>query len=192
LWVCVWGGPADLAQAIWKVRATRTGAELERFLGKLRVYMIGLGERPAQDGSGQWLLDQFPHLFVIASRRNYQGMFWDARGSDPALADLAWLDANVRQGHGVLGAAYPESGANPRSKGVIEGDSPSFLHLVSAIRGVNDPERPEQGGWGGRFVRPDPAKSHWFDDPAGGETVWRWRAAVQQEFAERADWMRAR
>jgi hypothetical protein len=82
--------------------------------------------------------------------------------------------------------------ANPRSKGVIEGDSPSFLHLVSAIRGVNDPERPEQGGWGGRFVRPDPAKSHWFDDPAGGETVWRWRAAVQQEFAERADWMRAR
>ena len=36
VWFCVWGGSCDLAQAIWKVRATRSPAELERFLGKLR------------------------------------------------------------------------------------------------------------------------------------------------------------
>ena len=58
IWFCVWGGPADLAQAIWKVRATRSPAELERFLSKLRVYLI-----IKQDGSAQWLLDQFPRLF---------------------------------------------------------------------------------------------------------------------------------
>jgi hypothetical protein len=189
VWVCVWGGPADLAQAIWKVQATRTRAESERFLSKLRLHMIGLGDRPGQDGSGQWLLHHFPNLFAIVSQRNYAGMFWDARGSDPALADLAWINANVRQGHGALGAIYPESGANPRSKGVIEGDSPSFLHLVGALRGVNDPERPDQGGWGGRFIRTDASKNHWFDDPAGAESVWRWRAAVQHDFARRADWM---
>jgi hypothetical protein len=73
---------------------------------------------------------------------------------------------------------------------VIEGDSPSFLHLAGAVRGRNDPERPDQAGWGGRFIRRDPARNHWFDDPAGAETVWRWRTEVQQDFARRADWMR--
>jgi hypothetical protein len=72
---------------------------------------------------------------------------------------------------------------------VKEGDSPSFLHLVSAIRGLNDPEKPDQGGWGGRFVRPNSSSKHWFDDPAGPKTVSMWRAAVQQDFARRADWM---
>ena len=39
-----------------------------------------------------------------------------------------------------------------------EGDTPSFLHLVSALRGLNDPEKPDQAGWGGQFVRPDPSQ----------------------------------
>ena len=63
---------------------------------------------------------------------------------------------------------------------MIEGDSPSFLHLAGAVRGRNEPERPDQAGWGGRFVRRDPSRNHWFDDPAGGETVWRSGAEVQQ------------
>ena len=186
VWFCVWGGSCDLAQAIWKVRATRSAADLERFLGKLRIYLIA-----KQDGSAQWLLDSFPGLFVILSERNYMGMFWNMHGSEAKLADLAWVKEHIRDGHGALGASYPESGANPRTPGVIEGDSPSFLHLAGAARGRNDPEQPDQAGWGGRFVRRDPSRNHWFDDPAGGETVWRWRAEVQQDFARRADWMRA-
>jgi hypothetical protein len=184
VWVCVWGGSREVAQAIWKVRATRSPAEVERFLGKLRLYLVA-----KQDGTAQWLLDSFPKLFLILSQKNYMGMFWNLHGSDAALADRAWIDANVREGHGPLGAAYPRSGFDPAHPGQQEGDTPSFLHLVSAVRGLNDPDQPGQGGWGGRFVRPDPAKSHWFDDPAGPETVFRWRGEVQKEFAERADWM---
>jgi hypothetical protein len=116
-------------------------------------------------------------------------MFWNMHGADPKLADLAWINAHVRQGHGPLGAAYPESGFNPRNSGQQEGDTPSFLHLVSAVRGLNDPEQPDQGGWGGKFVRRDPARNHWFDDPAGAPTVWQWRSDVQEDFARRIDWM---
>ena len=134
------------------------------------------------------MLDSFPGLFVILTRKNYEGMFWSAPGSDPKLADLAWVDAHVREGHGPLGAAYPRSGWDPRSPGVQEGDSPSFLHLVSGLRGLNDPEKPDQGGWGGRFVRPDPTRNHWFDDPEGPRTVWRWRADYQGELATRIGW----
>jgi hypothetical protein len=185
VWFCAWGGSREVAQAIWKVRATRSPAELERFLGKLRLYLIA-----RQDMTAQWLLDSFPRLFVILSTKNYQGMFWNAPNSDARLADLAWIDANIREGHGPLGAAYPRSGWDPAAPGVQEGDTPSFLHLVSAVRGLNDPEQPSQAGWGGRFVRRDPSRNHWFDDPAGTETVSRWRSQVQAEFALRAGWMR--
>ena len=62
------------------------------------------------------------------------------------------------------------------------------LYLVSALRGLNDPEQPGQESWGGQFVRPDPTKNHWYDGP-GPESVYKWRAEVQEDFARRADWM---
>jgi hypothetical protein len=184
VWICVWGGSREVAQAIWKVRATRSPADLERFLGKLRIYLIA-----KQDATTDWLLTTFPSVFIILSEKNYMGMFWSMPGADTKVADLAWVNANIRQGHGPLGSAYPQSGWDPTVPGVWEGDTPSFLHLVSALRGVNDPERPDQAGWGGKFVRPDASKTHWFDDPAGTKTVFRWRPEVQSDLARRADWM---
>lgn len=186
VWVCVWGGSREVAQALWKVRATRSPGELDRFLGRLRLFLI-----VTQDSTTPWLLDTFPRLFVILSEKNYMGMFWNMYRSDPKLADLAWINTHIRQGHGPLGAVYPASGWDPKNPGVQEGDTPSFLHLVSAVRGLNDPEKPDQPGWGGRFIRPDPARNHWFDDPAGTVTVSRWRPEVQADFARRADWMLA-
>lgn len=184
VWVCVWGGTCEVAQAIWKVRQTRGAEAFAQFLGKLRIYSIC-----RQDNTTDWLLNSFPDLFIILSETNYKGMFWNSPGSDTALSDLAWANENLRQGHGPLGAAYPRSGWNSQTPGVWEGDTPSYLHLVSAVRGMNDPEQPGQGGWGGTFVQPDPAKNHWYDDPMGPAAVYQWRAHVQAEFKERADWM---
>lgn len=184
VWVCVWGGPREVAQAIWKVRQTRSPAELERFVGKLRIYMIGLGDRPGQDGSGQWMLDHFPDLFVIVAQRTYRGMF----AQNTPIGDLRWLNENIRSGHGPLGAAYPRSGFDPGHPGMQEGDTPSFLYLVSAVRGMNDPDRPHEESWGGQFARRDAGKNHWFDGP-GAQSVSKWLPDVQEDFALRADWM---
>jgi len=183
VWVCVWGGPREVAQAIWTVRETRSHAELERFLSKLRIYLIG-----KQDGSAQWLLDNFPKLFVICSDHNFNGMIWNAAGSDTTLANVTWTNAHIRKGHGPLGAVYPKSGWDPKSPGQKEGDSPSFLYLISAVRGLNNPENPTEPSWGGKFIRPDSTRNHWFDDPAGPKTVYRWRSQVQNDFAALADW----
>ncbi len=184
VWVCVWGGSREVAQAIWKVQKTRSPAQLDRFLAKLRLFLI-----VKQDTTTDWLLDSFPSLFVILSEKNYMGMFCHMVSSDPKLADLPWLNAHVRHGHGPLGAVYPPTGWDPKYPGQQEGDTPSFLHLVSAVRGLNDPEKPDQESWGGKFVRPDPSRNHWFDDPSGTKTVSKWRAEVQEDFARRADWM---
>ena len=183
VWVCVWGGSREVAQAIWKVQKTRSPAELLKFLGKLRIYLVA-----KQDSTTDWLLENFPNLFVILSEKNYMGMFYNMVKSDPKLSDLAWLDANARHGHGPLGAIYPPTGWDPKYHGTQEGDTPSFLYLVSAVRGLNDPEKPNQESWGGKFVRPDASKNHWFDDPAGTQTVSKWRADVQNDFAARMNW----
>ena len=55
VWVVVWGGSADLAQALWKVRATRSPEELARFVARLRVHAIG-----DQDSTGPWIRDAVP------------------------------------------------------------------------------------------------------------------------------------
>jgi len=184
VWVCVWGGPREVAQAIWKVRATRSAEALGRFLSKLRLYLI-----LKQDYTAHWLLSTFPSLFIILSEQNYQGMFWNCPGAPREVADEAWVNAHLHTDRGPLGAAYPHSGWDPSVPGVWEGDTPSYLHLISALRGINDPEDPSQGGWGGRFVRPDRRSHHWLDAPEGPEAVYRWRVEVQREFAERTLWM---
>lgn len=184
VWVGIWGGPQEVAQAIWKVQQTRSKQELDSFLSKLRVFMIGLGEKTGQDGSGQWLLDNFPSLFVIVSQKTYGGMF----AQKSTLGNLDWLDTHIRKNHGPLGAIYPRSGFYPKSPGMQEGDSPTFLHLVSAIKGKNNPEKPNEESWGGQYQQRDASKNHWYDGP-GAISVSKWLSEIQADFAKRADWM---
>jgi hypothetical protein len=40
IWLTLWGGSVDLAQALWSVRSTRSAQEVERFVAQLRVYSI--------------------------------------------------------------------------------------------------------------------------------------------------------
>ena len=62
LWVPVWGGPSVLAQALWKIRATRSPEALAKAVARLRVYAIS-----DQDDTGPWLRTEFPELFYITS-----------------------------------------------------------------------------------------------------------------------------
>ncbi len=183
IWIGIWGGSQEVAQAIWKVQQTRSNEELGFFLSKLRIFMIGLGNATGQDGSGQWLLDNFPDLFVIVSQQTYSGMF----AQKSPLGNLEWLNANIRKGHGPLGAIYPASGYDPESPGMQEGDTPTFLYLVSASKGMNDPDKPDQESWGGQYEQRDPAKKHWYDGP-GPSSVAKWLADFQKEFADRMNW----
>lgn len=184
VWVGVWGGPQEVAQAIWKVQQTRSKEELDVFLSKLRIFMIGLGSKTGQDGSGQWMLDNFPNLFIIVSQKTYGGMF----AQKSPLGNPEWLKTNIREGHGPLGAIYPPSGFYPDNPGMQEGDTPTFLHLISALRGMNDPEKPDQESWGGQYKQRDTTKNHWYDGP-GATSVSKWLPEIQKDFAIRADSM---
>jgi len=211
LWISIWGGPNALAQALYRIRETRSEDDARRLINKLRVYAIS-----DQDDSGAWIRTNFPDLFYIVSPGGQGNATWFAmtkpQAGDDTDISARWLSENIQQGHGPLGAVYP---------GVIyglEGDTPAFLGLVP--NGLNVPEHPDWGGWGGRYelYTPDRART----DPDGWNggvpvlqetraiwtnavdtyaprvsdtayrdnrvTIWRWRGDFQNDFAARIDW----
>ncbi len=215
LWVTVWGGPNTLAQALWKIKNTKTATEAERLYSKLRVYTIS-----DQDDSGPWIRKNFPSIFFVVTpgynyaKATWLGMSFPMPGSDAASTSADWLVKNIQQGHGPLGAAYPDVAYG------MEGDTPSFLSLIN--NGLNDPEHPNYGGWGGRYELYLPEfedsntgmfkRDNWpKDEPetrpiwtnandsvispidrksyiGNRETIWRWRIEFQNDFAARMEW----
>jgi hypothetical protein len=153
LWVAVWGGANTLAQALYKIKQTKPEAEAKRLIAKLRVYTIS-----DQDDSGIWMRNNFPDLFYIVSPGDdYGSATWSAinsfiKGINNETISNTWIAQNIQQGHGPLGAEYPDVAFG------VEGDTPSFLSLIP--NGLSDPEHPEWGGWGGRYelYKPDFAK----------------------------------
>ena len=196
LWILVWGGTADLAQALWRIRASCPASVGRTLRRRLRVYAIA-----DQDSTGPWIRQQFPDIWYLLSNRCHRGMY---RFGDTTLCSPLWVTQNLTDNHGPLGAAYPMydggdvfSGVLGKVRGVKEGDTPSFLYLFD--NGLNCPDSPPLGGWGGRFLRSPANPRHFLDasdpiTPSGDDilskaaTVYRWRQAYQNEFAARMDW----
>jgi hypothetical protein len=68
LWVSVWGGENTLAQALYKIRKTKSETDARQLIAKLRVYTIS-----DQDDTGIWMRNNFPDLFYIVSPGGYGG-----------------------------------------------------------------------------------------------------------------------
>ena len=153
LWISVWGGVNTLAQTLYKIKNTKTETEVNKLISKLRIYTIS-----DQDDSGIWIRNNFPYLFyIISPGDDYGSATWSAintfvNGVNNDKISNNWLAHNIQQGHGPLGTAYPDVAWG------MEGDTPSWLSLIP--NGLNYPEHPDWGGWGGRYelYKPDFAK----------------------------------
>jgi hypothetical protein len=192
--IAIWGGQTDFVQALWKVKSTRDYEAYLDFISRIRIYDIA-----DQDGLYPYIRKEFPELFYVLSKAPhgtdkreaaFRGMYY---GGDESLTSFEWVNSNVRKNHDALGALYPEeTWTAPNPHGVLkEGDTPSWFYFL--MNGLQDPEHPEYGGWGGRFEK-DSAKFYRdASDFAGAEThpratVYRWREYFQNEFAARMDW----
>nr|MBA3686201.1 DUF1593 domain-containing protein [Planctomycetota bacterium] len=191
--ISVWGGANCLAQALWKVRATRSSAQLAAFIAKLRVYTIA-----DQDDSGPWIRQNFPSVFYIVSPGSYQDSTWVGisgdrfngfTGPDFNLVSNDWVDRHVQFNHGPLGASYPDIAF------IMEGDTPSWFYFLPF--GPGDSQHPEYGGWGGRYAWRDGIWTDTQDTVLGHDgqwytnnecSVWRWRTDYQNDFEARMDW----
>lgn len=165
IWVLSWGGSNTLAQTLWRLQQTCTPEQLAAYLHKLRIYTITdqdmqYSMRMQRDySSHQWMRSEFKDdlLFI-----------WDESAwlNQNELGKQNWEQyASLIQGKGEMGKVYPTY------KWGVEGDTPSFLHVMP--NGLNDPDRPEQIGWGGYHayaLSPDSVTYAWtnWHAPAKG------------------------
>jgi hypothetical protein len=133
LWVLVWGGIEDLAQALH---------DAPDILPRLRVYFIGGPNKMWSVDAYAYLQRQHPALWLIEANATYRG--WFVGGNQTGQWGNSGFVAAHAAGRGALGDYFASF-----LKGAIKmGDSPSVVHVLRP-----DPERADLDGWGGRFVR---------------------------------------
>lgn len=192
IWVLVWGGANTLAQAIWRVQQERTPEQLKQFLHKLRAYAVTDQDRPWGNPPTPYEISS--HQWMRRAFRDDLVFIWD---------ESAWLFQNNTgkenwdkyaaqiQGHGALGDLYP------KYKWGVAGDTPSYLYVWP--NGLNDPENPGRGGWGGFFIRvtsADHQTDAYVNQPGTSanavsrEYEARFYPAIFNNFAARMEWAR--
>jgi len=133
LYVLVWGGIDDLAQALH---------DAPEILPKLRVYFIGGPNKMWSVDAYNYIEEHHPKLWMIEANTTYRGWFTGGNQTGD-WGNTPFVAAHVA-GHGALGDFFATL-----LKGTIKmGDSPATGYL---LRGT--PDDPSQPGWGGKFVR---------------------------------------
>lgn len=133
LYVLVWGGIEDLAQAL---------DDAPDILPKLRVYWIGGPNKMWSVDAYNYIEQNHPTLWMIESNATYRGWFvgGDQSGN---RGNASFVTAHIA-GQGALGEYFAT-----HLKGVIKmGDTPSVAYL---LRGT--PQDPTKPSWGGQYVR---------------------------------------
>jgi hypothetical protein len=150
LWVLLWGGFEDLAQALH---------DAPDILPRLRVYMIGGPNKKWSINAYDYLARAHRDLWIIENNATYRGWFVGGDQSGD-LGNQSFVARHV-QGVGALGDYF--AGIAPDIK---MGDTPALTYVLGA-----HPEQPGAGGWGGRFVRAWDRPRVVFDAPPAASDV---------------------
>ena len=202
LWLLVWGSLTDVAQALHDRPSIKD---------EIRIYSIGSSntenDRESRDYLFEGLQEEWPYLWWIEngilpkfSHETFRGYYLGGK-QDGEWGNRTFVEENIRdkgtKGGGEfdrkLGDAFPLAGAPGDIEGILkEGDSPSFLYLLSsAIGDIGDVEDPTTESWGGRFRRPYPATypNYYSDLEEEAErcqaTINRWRTDYLKDWKRR-------
>ena len=149
-------GAVTLAQAIWTYRKNHSEKEVEHFLSKIWVY-----DDAGQDDAGAWICNQYPDIKWFRSTYQVFGFMGQGRsfkGPQVCLPDQkTWLEENVRNNHGPLGALWPQRIMEGKQAAMEGGGTSTWIGLVNW--GLYHPEKLHYGGWGGRFNTTERAKN---------------------------------
>ena len=181
IYVAAWGGANTLAQAIWRVKQTRSVDEVSDFVKKFRLYTI-----TDQDMDYAHRMDRArsSHMWLRKDFQDDLQFIWD-EGTWQEQCELGKQNWTQHQQYiqpkGALGKEYPNY------KWGVEGDTPSFLYVLP--NGLNDPEDPHQAGWAGYHERgmcPDSLTTAWtsWQEPVRSISVGYKRRFYPDEMAD--------
>lgn len=127
LWVLVWGGLEDVAQALH---------DAPQIKDKIRVYFIGGPNKKWCVNAYAYTVSHFPDLWIIEDNASYRGFISDNN------AETFWND--YMKDAGTLGNDF----VNYYKGNIKMGDTPSLLYMMDG-----DPSHPERESWGGSFEK---------------------------------------
>lgn len=171
VYIQAWGGGNTAARAFHKIK-TEYPNEYKRAVSKVVMYNIWY-----QDGAGNYIEQNHPDVIMV-----YCGSFagtWNYRSQNKTYD---FIDYNVKNNHGTLGALYPQDY-------VSEGDSPAFFYTLK--NGLRNYEDPSYGGWGGRFEKVpgfDNVYKDAVDDGDKLKSLKIWIDDANRDFEARMDW----
>lgn len=144
LWLLVWGGIDDLAQALHDDPSIKKN---------LRVYFIGGPNKKWSVTAYDYIAREHRDLWIIESNSTYTGFFAGGNQSGD-LGNRAFVSAHGK-GRGALGDYLATI-----SPGIKMGDTPSLTYLFGA-----HPEDPAAESWGGSYVRAWDRTRYTFERP---------------------------
>ena len=139
LWVLVWGGLEDVAQALHDDPAIKA---------KLRVYFIGGPNKKWCPRAYDYIAQHHPDLWCIEANSSYYGWFMGGnQGGD--LGNKSFVAEHLK-GRGALGDYFAGGIVlNNKIQTTLKmGDTPSVAYMLGKT-----PEYPSKDSWGGHFVR---------------------------------------
>lgn len=143
LWVLVWGGLEDLAQAL------HDAPEIQN---AIRVYWIGGPNKKWSANSYAYIAEYFPDLWMIEANASYRG-FFPNKGVPDSLSTDNYYDNYIVEA-GYLGKEFKKHYGGK----VKMGDTPSLLYMMHG-----DPNDPMGESWGGSFEKMTDSPRYVFD-----------------------------
>jgi len=131
LWILVWGGIEDVAQALH---------DAPDIADKIRVYWIGGPNKKWSRNAYHYIAQNFPDLWMIENNATYRGWFLDENAA-PGYGNTEYFN-NVIQGKGAMGTDFVKY----YDGSIKMGDTPSVAYLMNG-----DPDDPAGESWGGSF-----------------------------------------
>lgn len=133
LWILVWGGLDDLAQALHDAPDIRK---------RIKVYWIGGPNKKWSANSYAYIVKNFPDLWFIENNSSYNG-FFSNNGMPDSVKTTNYYNQYIR-GAGHMGKDF----INYYGGNVKMGDTPSLLYMMDG-----DPDNPLKESWGGSFQK---------------------------------------
>jgi hypothetical protein len=182
IFVQMWGGPITFVQALYRYKQRNSDEKFQKLLKKLHVFGILL-----QDITADFMIDLDAVQALECTNMGTVTSTFEGDRVQPGwlLHDKGhfWRYIKVMKetevnGHGPMSAHYDHGG---------EGDTPSFLYLLSGALGLNDPLDPTHGSWGSMFkpMGDDFPDGYYHTCEVDQKELERWVPAAKSSFLNR-------